>query len=442
MKSVLAILLIAGLGVHVSADATGTITQLSSGSASAQQINPLISGPLVVWTDASTNAAGATNFDVFLLNLTTGVLTNLTNTPDAQEFLPDLDGSTVVWTRTDAGTPGDIVAYDVQSATMSTIATSSQVVHFEQPAIHGHNVAYLRVSSTVDVVLFDLSTGTPTQITNDAAVQGRPRVGDDVVVYEDYSNGNADILAYRISTGAHFPIATGLSNQITPDIDGNTVVWVEGTASGEQIFAFDLLTGTTTQLTTSTSSKVLPRISGSRVVWSDDRSGNLDLYMYDLSTGTEQPLVSGSGDQFLADIDHDKVVYTDNSAGFEQVFLASPSPVYSATVQQPIKSDGSSVFNAKRGVVPVKFTLAVNGTPTCQLPPATLSLTRTAGGALGAVNESDFTQPSDSGSNFRVDTGSCQYVYNLGSSSLGTGTYLVQINVSGSTVGSASFSLK
>jgi hypothetical protein len=152
--------------------------------------------------------------------------------------------------------------------------------------------------------------------------------------------------------------------------------------------------------------------------------------------------VSGSGDQFLADIDGERVVYTDNSSGFEQVFLASPSPVYSATVQQPIKSDGSSVFNAKRGVVPVKFTLAVNGTPTCQLPPATLSITRTAGGALGAVNESDFTQPSDSGSNFRVDTGSCQYVYNLGSSSLGTGTYLVQINVSGSTVGSASFSLK
>ena len=88
--------------------------------------------------------------------------------------------------------------------------------------------------------------------------------------------------------------------------------------------------------------------------------------------------------------------------GLQHGFLASVSVIYSATVQQPINPDGSSVFNAKRGVVPVKFTLAVNGTPTCQLPPATLSLTRTAGGALGVVNESDFTQPSDNGSNFRV----------------------------------------
>ena len=69
-------------------------------------------------------------------------------------------------------------------------------------------------------------------------------MGDDVVVYEDYSNGNADIQAYRISTGAHFPIATGPSNQITPDIDGHTVVWVEESGSVGQIFAFDLLTGT------------------------------------------------------------------------------------------------------------------------------------------------------------------------------------------------------
>src|SRR5439155_277076 len=34
----------------------------------------------------------------------------------------------------------------------------------------------------------------------------------------------------------------------------------------------------------------------------------------------------------------------------------TPTPAYAAQVQQPINSDGSSVFNVKRGVVPVKFT--------------------------------------------------------------------------------------
>ena len=115
---------------------------------------------------------------------------------------------------------------------------------------------------------------------------------------------------------------------------------------------------------------------------------------------------------------------------------------YSATVQQPINPNGSSVFNAKRGVVPVKFKLAVNGSPTCQLPPATVSLSRTAGGTLGTINESDFLQPSDNGSNFRIDTANCQYIYNLGSSSLGAGTYLVQININNVAVGNGTFSLK
>jgi beta propeller repeat protein len=348
MKSALAVLLLAGLGVQVSADATGTITQLSSGSPSDQQNNPLISGPLVIWTEASTPITGtATNFDIFLLNLTTGTPLNLTNTPDDQEFLPDVSGSTAVWTHTAAGIPGDIVAYDAQTGTSSTVASSSVLLHFAEPAIHGHNVVFLRISNATDVELLDLSTGTPTQITNDAADQAHPRVGDDVVVYEDYSNGNADIQGYRISTGAHFPIATGASDQVTPDIDGNTVVWVDESNNADQIFAYNLLTGNTTQLTTSISNKILPRISGNRVVWSDDRSGNLDLYMYDLATGMEQPLVTGAGDQFLADIDGDRVVYTDNSAGFEQIFLftfGKAAPQIS-DVQGLLQS-----FNLKQGI--------------------------------------------------------------------------------------------
>jgi len=329
MRFVFAVLLLAGLATQVSADATGNITQLSNGSALDQQTIPVISGPLVVWTDASTPAGGATNFDIFLLDLTTGVSTNLTNTPDEQEFLPDVDGNTVVWTHTDSGHPGDIVAFDAPTNTMSVIAASTGSMFFQQPSVHRNHVAFLRVSSAADVVLYDLLSGIATPVTNDAAVQARPRVGDDVVVYEDYSSGNADIQGYRISTATHFPIATGASDQTQPDVDGNTVVWIDHTNGTDQVFAFDLSTGTSTQLTTSVSTKVLPRISGNRIVWSDDRSGNLDLYVYDLATRTEQPLVTGPGDQFLADIDGDRVVYTGNQTGFEQVYLftfGNPTP--------------------------------------------------------------------------------------------------------------------
>jgi hypothetical protein len=113
---------------------------------------------------------------------------------------------------------------------------------------------------------------------------------------------------------------------------------------------------------------------------------------------------------------------------------------FSAQVQQPINANGSSVFNANRGVIPVKFTLTLNGSPTCTLPPATIALTRTAGGTVGSVNESIYTMSADSGSNFRIN--SCQYVYNLSASALGVGTYRADIKINGTVVGNAIFRLE
>jgi len=119
---------------------------------------------------------------------------------------------------------------------------------------------------------------------------------------------------------------------------------------------------------------------------------------------------------------------------------AVTSPSYSAQVQQPINADGTSVFNVRRGVVPVKFTLTQGGVATCALPPATIAVTRTAGGTTGPIDESIYTGSADTGSNFRIDN--CHYIYNLSASALGVGTYRVDININGQVVGSASFQLK
>lgn len=118
----------------------------------------------------------------------------------------------------------------------------------------------------------------------------------------------------------------------------------------------------------------------------------------------------------------------------------TPTPGYSAQIQPPINADGTSAFNANRGVVPVKFTLTLNGTFTCALPPATIAVTRTAGGTVGGVNESVYSIAADNGSNFKID--GCQYVFNLSSSALGTGTYRVDVMINGQVVGSATFKLK
>ena len=127
-------------------------------------------------------------------------------------------------------------------------------------------------------------------------------------------------------------------------------------------------------------------------------------------------------------------------AGATHAFLLTPVQTSLATVLAPINPDGSSVFKASRGVVPVKFSLAANGTPTCDLPPATIAVSRIAGGTTGAIDESEYLSAADAGSSFRISA--CTYVYNLAASSLGPGTYRVGISVDGLAVGQAQFTLK
>ncbi|PYR95243.1 MAG: hypothetical protein DMG16_30680 [Acidobacteria bacterium] len=117
---------------------------------------------------------------------------------------------------------------------------------------------------------------------------------------------------------------------------------------------------------------------------------------------------------------HDRVAHGRVDIGAFEIVM----PSYAGQVQPPINADGSSTFNVRRGVVPVRFNLTLGGVATCDLPPATIAVTRTAGGVIGQVNESDYSGNADTGSNFRI--GSCQYVYNL---------------INGQVVGSATFGL-
>jgi len=121
-------------------------------------------------------------------------------------------------------------------------------------------------------------------------------------------------------------------------------------------------------------------------------------------------------------------------------FVLAKGP-YTAKIQSPINGDGSSVFSVKKGcVVPVKFTLALGGAPTCTLPAATIEVSRTASGTTGSVNESLYRLAADTGANFRVVK--CRYIYNLSSTNLGVGTYKAEIKIAGQAVGSCTFQLK
>ena len=129
-----------------------------------------------------------------------------------------------------------------------------------------------------------------------------------------------------------------------------------------------------------------------------------------------------------------------NESNADKTFKTYVSPGLNASIRQPINADGSSNFKAGRGVIPVKFELSANGSPTCALPPATIALSRTSGADPGPINEATYLMAADSGSSFRVTE--CQYLYNLNAKSLGAGTYRVEILIDGQSVGGASFDLR
>jgi hypothetical protein len=113
-----------------------------------------------------------------------------------------------------------------------------------------------------------------------------------------------------------------------------------------------------------------------------------------------------------------------------------------ALVEHPIDADGTSVFSPKREELPVKFSLAEDNTPTCSLPRARIAISRTAGGRHRPVPEFVYATPADRGSEFRIDRGTCQYVYKLAARSLGPGTYRADISIHGITVGDAVFTIR
>jgi hypothetical protein len=94
---------------------------------------------------------------------------------------------------------------------------------------------------------------------------------------------------------------------------------------------------------------------------------------------------------------------------------------------QPINPDGTSIFRLG-STVPVKFQLTGGAANITNLV-ATLTVAKTSNNVTGSYNEATSNAASDSGSTFRYDATSNQYIFNMSTSNLSTGTWSLQINI-------------
>jgi beta propeller repeat protein len=298
---------------------SGTETRVTTDP--GDQYDPAISGNIVVFTDYR-NA----DTDVYYVDLATGVEHSVIVAPGNQE-LTGVSGSRIVYTD----------------------------------------------YRTADVVLFDIATGTTTNLTRaDKDAAGRafssidPAISGDLVAWQDSRDGNQEIYAMNLATGEERRVTDSVDIDSKPSVSGTLIVWQRCAAGGTcDIWAYDWATGATTQITdTPASNERNPNIVGTKIVYQDDRTGTSDIDLYDLVTGIEQHLTlagdqanphvsgefvsmddlsgglyhiklwhyptdevfdvtGGTAGQYLSDIDGNRVVYTDDRNGDLEIYMTT-----------------------------------------------------------------------------------------------------------------------
>ena len=172
-------------------------------------------------------------------------------------------GDVLVWTL--ALTDNDIRGYDFSTQQFIEITDDDNSVYQLAARIQGDRVVYqdLRFGTSDPmgnwnhsaVFLYDLTTQTAQQITNQAWISAYPDVYGDIIVWVDYRNcsdpnnknstSNVEIWGYNISTDTTFQI-TDLPgrSKTTPRIWGDKVfVHMYKETSGDAIYMFDLPLG-------------------------------------------------------------------------------------------------------------------------------------------------------------------------------------------------------
>jgi hypothetical protein len=107
--------------------------------------------------------------------------------------------------------------------------------------------------------------------------------------------------------------------------------------------------------------------------------------------------------------------------------VETPVAFYTCSgILQPINTDGSSVFKLGR-TVPVKFQLFDDLGMPVGTAFATIDLIKISDGVTGVYEEATSTSAADTGNIFRYDSETEQYIYNLNTDELETGTYVIRI---------------
>lgn len=257
---------------------TGKNIEISA-SLPGSYYNPCADGSWIVFQGARTGAYD----DIYLYDVHNGVVTQITyNTAagDSNDWNPRLDSGRIVWEKDMLGPdakPG-IYLYDVSKGTMSLVISGND---YRDPDIWGDYVvcvknvkAGAKTTSATEILLYNLVTREITSIADSTRDNEHPRIDGGRITWssgEPWTEGTPQpwltfqINVYDISTGTTTELTNNVAGNFAPDIEGDLVVWE--TKQPSLIMACDLASNTTTQVSQEGDEVHSPNVDGNMIVW-------------------------------------------------------------------------------------------------------------------------------------------------------------------------------
>jgi beta propeller repeat protein len=267
-------------------------------------------------------------------------------------YIPDLWHSWVTWVVDDYPNADyslwyyQVAAFNVDSPYDLPRRITYRAADAVYPAIDGSRVVWMDFRNDPDhlfngdiydrctIYIYDMNTWADYPLTTAIGPKYDPRISGDLVVWEDWRDGQPDIYMYDLSVDSNGngipnwketvrpdpdPAERQLTNtpywEMYPDVSGRIVVWMDmrrdpGSLDVIDIYSLNVDTMVETAVAADPKTvRLQPRIDGTQVVWEDYRFGAPDIYFADSLTGASVPIAGSAGIEIMPDIGNQTVAY-------------------------------------------------------------------------------------------------------------------------------------
>ena len=198
---------------------------------------------------------------IMITNLTSGDQYTIPPPMTSWNSAPSLEKDTLVWMQDPDGLNVKIIAYDLETNT---------------------ELASIPV--------------TPGDYYSDPRNNIFPKVSGNLIVWQDFSNGNWDIFHYNLTWAPGTPpeqIITGGEDQKNPAISGDYIVYENWSGFDSTMYLYNLSDGTSVRISPS-ADEVTPAIDGMNIVWQNLSPTNTKrIILYNITYRRFPPDITG-----------------------------------------------------------------------------------------------------------------------------------------------------